>query len=253
MSKYSKRQSNLYVPGAEFPFSISRSKIDLFLECPRCFYLDRRLGLGRPSMPGWALNSAVDQLMKNEFDLLRANGQAHALMEKYGIDAIPFQHPELPDWRDDHYKYVGAWTIHEPTNLKICGIIDDIWTNPKTGQIFIVDYKSTSTKKEISLDDEYKERYKRQMEIYQWIFHQKGFDVGDTGYFLFANAGRNRKKFDGRLEFRLSIIPYEGDTSWVEGTIMDIKKCLESEELPESGEKCEYCDYRKMIRKEIEE
>jgi len=191
--------------------------------------------------------------MKNEFDILRANGQAHALMEKYGIDAIPLQHPDLPDWRDDHYKYEGAWIIHEPTNLKICGIIDDIWTDPKTGKIFIVDYKSTSTSKEISLDDEYKKGYKRQMEVYQWIFRQKGFDVGNTGYFMFANAGRNREKFDGRLEFKLSIIPYEGDASWVEGTIVEIKKCLESDELPESGEKCEYCDYRKMIHGEIKE
>jgi len=62
MNKYRQRKRNLYNPSSKTPFRISRGKIDLFLECPRCFYLDRRLGLGRPSMPGWALNSAVDQL-----------------------------------------------------------------------------------------------------------------------------------------------------------------------------------------------
>lgn len=90
MSKYKQRKGNLYQKGLEKPFSISRSKIDLFLECPRCFYLDRKLGLGRPSMPGFSLNSAVDALLKNEFDLLREKGQAHELMEKYKINAIPF-------------------------------------------------------------------------------------------------------------------------------------------------------------------
>ena len=89
MNKYKQRKGNLYQSGLEKPFSISRSKIDLFLECPRCFYLDRKLGLGRPGMPGFALNSAVDTLLKNEFDLLRKNGQRHELMIKYGIDAIP--------------------------------------------------------------------------------------------------------------------------------------------------------------------
>lgn len=248
---YKKRNRNLYKPGSKEPFRISRSKIDRFLECPRCFYLDRRLGLGRPSMPGWSLNTAVDQLLKNEFDLLRQNGERHELMEKYKIDAIPFKHPDLPEWRDDNYRYVGAATLHQPTNLKICGIIDDIWVN-KNEELIIVDYKATSTNKEISLDDKYKQGYKKQMEIYQWIFRRLGFKVSSTGYFVFANAGKNRSEFDGRLEFEVTIIPHEGDDSWVEPTVLKIKKCLESSETPPAGEGCEYCAYRRLISAEGE-
>lgn len=250
MAKYSKREINIYDPNCGEPFRISRSKIDLFLECPRCFYLDRKLGLRRPSMPGWPLNSAVDQLLKNEFDLLRKNGESHKLMQKYGIDAIPFNHPDLPIWRDDDYRYIGACVVHEKTNLKICGIIDDIWINEKNQEIFIVDYKATSTSKEISLEDEYKQAYKKQMEVYQWIFRQMGFKVSKTGYFLFANAGRNRPKFDGKLEFAVSIIPYEGDDSWVEPTLFQIEKCLESDKIAPRGEECEHCAYRKLIGEE---
>jgi len=77
-----------------------------------------------------------------------------------------------------------------------------------------------------------------------------GFKVSKTGYFLFANAGKNRSEFDGKLEFETSIIPYEGDDSWVESAILDIKKCLDSNEIPASGEKCEYCAYRKLIAEE---
>ncbi len=40
------RTRNLYDPASKEPFRLSRSKIDLFLECARCFYLDRRLGVG---------------------------------------------------------------------------------------------------------------------------------------------------------------------------------------------------------------
>lgn len=218
----------------------------MFLECPRCFYLDRRLGLPRPDMPGWALNSAVDQLLKKEFDLLRKNGESHALMKKYNIDAVPFEHPELSVWRDDNYKYVGASVMHEPTNLLICGIIDDIWIGNKEKELFIVDYKSTSTQKDISLDDEYKQGYKKQIEIYQWIFRQKGFNVSDIGYFVFANADKSRPKFDGRLEFETTIIPYKGDDSWVEKAVFEIKKCLDSETIPESKNTCQYCGYRRL-------
>lgn len=249
MNKYRQRRGNLYQKGLEEPFSISRSKIDLFLECHRCFYLDRKLGLGRPGMPGFALNSAVDMLLKHEFDLLRKNGQRHELMIKYGIDAVPFNHPDLPIWRDDVYQYKGASVMHKPTNLEICGIIDDVWIN-KQEELIIVDYKSTSTSSVISLEDEYKQGYKKQMEVYQWIFRQKGFKVNETGYFFYANAGKNRDKFDARLEFELQIIPHKGDISWIEPTIFDIKKCLDSDLIPELNSDCEYCMYRKLMREE---
>ncbi len=248
MNKYKQRKGNLYQKGLEKPFSISRSKIDLFLECPRCFYLDRKLGLGKPGMPGFSLNSAVDALLKNEFDLLRKNGQRHELMIKYGIDAIPLSHPDLPIWRDDVYKYKGASIIHKATNLEICGIIDDVWIN-KQEELIIVDYKSTSTSAEISLEDEYKQGYKKQLEVYQWIFRQKGFKVNETGYFVYANAGKNRDKFDARLEFELQIISHKGDTSWVEPTIFEIKRCLDSDVIPESNPDCDFCKYRKAVRK----
>lgn len=224
------------------PFWISRTKIDLFLECPRCFYLDRKFGLRRPSMPAFSLNDAVDNLLKKEFDLLRKNGDAHEIMKKYGIEAVPFQHPDLPEWRDDFHKYLGAYVVHRKTNFKVSGIVDDIWVNEKK-ELFIVDYKSTSTSKEISLNDQYKESYKKQMEVYQWIFRQKGFNVSDVGYFVFANATKNRPKFDGKLEFELSIIEYEGNDFWVEKTLIDAKKCLLKKEIPAPSPTCEYCDY----------
>lgn len=249
MNQYKKRLGNLYRTGQKYAFRISRSKIDLFLSCPRCFYLDRKLGLGRPSMPGFALNSAVDALLKKEFDLLRQKGQTHELMKRYKIDAVPLAHPKLKEWRDDFYQFKGACVRHEPTNLEICGIIDDLWVNKK-GELLVVDYKSTSTSKAISLEDEYKQMYKKQMEVYQWIFRKLGFQVSHTGYFVFANAGRNRPKFDGRLEFALQILTYRGNDSWVEPTLFNIKKCLEARTLPAPAKDCEYCDYRQLIKKE---
>jgi hypothetical protein len=244
MNRYHQRRGNLYRTGQKEVFTVSRSKIDLFLECPRCFYLDRKLGLARPSMPGFSLNSAVDALLKNEFDLLRKSGEKHELMKKYGVDAVPFSHPDLAIWRDDVNRWEGASVIHRPTNLRISGIIDDIWINPKK-ELNIVDYKATSTSAVISLEDEYKQGYKKQIEVYQWIFRQLGFKVSDTGYFVYANAGRNRPNFDARLEFDLQIISHTGDTSWIEATVFAVKKCLESTNIPASGPDCEYCAYRK--------
>lgn len=244
-----KRRTNLYQTDSKFPFNVSRSKIALFLECPQCFWLDRKLGISRPDMPGWSLNTAVDILLKNEFDQLREKQEPHRLMRFHRIDAVPFLHPALPLWRDDNNQRMGASFLHKSTNLNVCGIIDDIWQNKKTQELHIVDYKSTSTDYPISLHSKSKEGYKTQMEVYQWIFIKMGFAVSAIGYFLFANASRNRPGFHGKLEFESSIIPYEGNTAWLEPALVKIKDCLESDHIPASNRGCQHCAYRSHIQK----
>lgn len=240
---YYQRSKGLFDPKSKEPFKISRSKIDLFTQCPRCFYMDTKLGLGRPSTPPYTLNNAVDSLLKNELDLLRKSGQKYKLAEEYKIDAVPFEHQDLPKWRGEVVAYEGALALDEKSNILVNGLVDDIWQNPK-GDLVIVDYKATSTTKKISLDDEYKQAYKRQMEIYQWIFRKLGFSVSNIGYFIFANAKKDRDNFDGRLEFEMSIHEHKGVDSWVNLTLLEIKECLMSDALPMPAPDCDYCTYR---------
>ncbi len=235
------RFSPLFDPESKEPYKLSRSKIDLFLQCPRCFYLDRRLGIVRPSIPSFTLNNTVDLLLKKEFDLLRLKGEKHVLFEKYKIDVIPFQHPEINRWREN---FKGKEYFERENNFIVTGAIDDIWQNPQK-ELMIVDYKATSTDRDINLNDEYKSSYKKQMEIYQWIFRNSGYKVSRTGYFVFANAGKNRDTFDGKLEFELSIIPYAGDTSWIFDTLAQIRILLTSDITPEYNFGCDYCKFAK--------
>jgi len=223
-------------------WKLSRSKIDLFLECPRCFYVDNKLGVARPPGFPFALNSAVDKLLKKEFDTHRAKKTAHPLMKKYGIDAVPLQHVKIEEWRDS--LRAGVSTRHAPTGFLVRGGVDDVWVKPD-GELIVVDYKATAKDGEVSLDAEWQDGYKRQMEVYQWLFRQNGFRVSDTGYFVYVNGKTDREAFDAKLEFDVKIIPYIGKTDWVEPTLVEIKKCLESETEPASAERCDYCNYRR--------
>ncbi|OGN08223.1 MAG: hypothetical protein A2750_01240 [Candidatus Yanofskybacteria bacterium RIFCSPHIGHO2_01_FULL_45_42] len=247
MSKYynPQRVKNVFDPSSEEPFRISRSKIDLFLNCPRCFYLDRRLGVAQPPGYPFSLNSAVDALLKKEFDIHRAKGEPHPLMKAYGIDAVPMHHEQLNVWRDSLRG--GIAYHHQPTNLLVTGGIDDLWLNSK-GEVIIVDYKATSKTGEVSLDADWQIGYKRQMEVYQWLFRQNGFKVSPVGYFVYCNGITDKKAFDAKLEFDIKLIPYEGNGSWVEGTLRDIKNCLVSDKMPPSGEDCDFCRYREAVR-----
>lgn len=226
---------------------LSRSKIDLFKECPRCFYVDNKLGTARPPGFPFNLNSAVDALLKKEFDIHRAEGSPHPLMVEYGIDAVPFQHKEMDVWREN---FKGVQVKHAPTGFTVSGAVDDVWVHPN-GELIVVDYKATAKDGEVNLDADWQIGYKRQMEVYQWLLRQNGFTVSDTGYFVYVNGRTDLDTFDGKLEFDIKILPYTGEASWVEGTLMDIKETLDSEEIPAVGESCDYCRYREAAGKAL--
>jgi hypothetical protein len=229
-------------------FRLSRSKIALFLECKRCFYVDNKLGVARPPGFPFNLNSAVDALLKKEFDIHRAKGSKHPICDTYGIDAIPFAHADIDIWREN---FKGIEVKHAATGLTISGAVDDVWLNPKS-ELIVVDYKSTSKDARIeTLDEPWHDGYKRQMEIYQWLLRERGFEVSDTGYFVYANASKDKKAFDAKLEFEVTLIPYTGSTDWIEGTLRALKACAESPEIPEASADCDYCRYREAAGKAL--
>lgn len=252
MSEYytPRRTKNLYIPGDSKPFKISRSKIDLFIECPRCFYLDRRLGVGRPPSFPFTLNIAVDALLKKEFDGFRENGAKHPIILEYNVDAIPARHENLETWRNN---FEGVQYHYPDTNLLIFGAIDDLWLNSK-GEYIVVDYKATSKNEEIiALNKDWHDVYKRQMEVYQWLFRKNEFSVSSTGYFVYANGNANLDEFNKKLEFDLTLIPHEGNGSWIDETILQIYDCLNSNKYPRNSDNCNFCSYRKAVKDILEE
>ncbi|MCL5016390.1 MAG: PD-(D/E)XK nuclease family protein [Patescibacteria group bacterium] len=240
------KHRGLFNPESAEPMVLSRTKIDLFVQCPRCFYLDRRLGVSRPSLPGFSLNNAVDTLLKKEFDLHRAQGSTHPLMKAYGIDAVPYKHEALDEWRNSLTG--GVRYLDEDTNLLIRGGVDDVWIN-KNGELHVVDYKATSKNGRVSIEGEYQKGYKRQVEIYQWLFKQNGFEVSNVAYFVYCNGRADKEAFDGKLEFDIEVIPYSGSTDWIHGTLKNIKDTLLGEAIPEAAAECEYCAYRERASK----
>lgn len=242
-----KRERNIYQPQSNEPFALSRTKIELFVECPRCFYLDCRLGISRPPGFPFSLNNAVDILLKKEFDVHRANKNPYPLEERYGLKLKPLDDSRIEDWRNNR---MGIRYLYQPTNLEIYGAVDDVWVDEE-GILYIVDFKSTSSQNEITLNEAWKDSYKRQMEIYQWLFRKNGFNVSKTGYFVYCNGKIDRVAFDKKLEFDISVLPYEGQDSWIEPTLTKIKKTLDSDKIPPASYNCDYCSYYDLRSQEM--
>lgn len=241
---YYRERSLPYQPGQKNAFKVSRSKIELFMQCPRCFWLDVRLKITRPSSPPFNINKAIDELFKKEFDSYRKKGEPHPMMEAHGVVAVPFAHEKMDTWRAN---FTGVHTIHEPTNLHVFGAVDDIWVN-NDEELIVVDYKATAKQADVSIDSDWQVTYKRQMEVYQWLLRQNEFKVSDTGYFVYTNAKYDLDGFNDQLTFKTKVIPYTGSDAWIDGTLEKMKKCMDDDNMPPIGSSvmggpCEFCTY----------
>tara|TARA_X000001036_G_scaffold340938_1_gene320240 strand:+ start:436 stop:1173 length:738 start_codon:yes stop_codon:yes gene_type:complete len=234
------RSRNLYQPNAEKPFKLSRSKVDSFISCRRCFYIDRKLGVGHPPGFPFTLNSAVDELLKKEFDKYREIGKQHPYMATVNRKLLPFKHENLNEWREN---FKGVQFHHEDTNLIFTGAIDDLWFDVDTDEIIVVDYKATSKNSEVTIDADWQQGYRRQMDFYQWLLRKNGLNVSDVGYFVYCNGDKQKPSFENKIHFNISVLEYKGNDTWIEGTILEIKKLLDQDKIPKFTKDCNYCIY----------
>ncbi len=164
----------------------------------------------------------------------------HPLIESYGVDAVPLSHDRMDEWRDALRR--GISSMHKESGFFVRGGVDDVWLGAD-GQYIVVDYKATAKSETPTLDEEWKNQYKRQMEVYQWLFKEAGFPISNRGYFVYVNGRADKEALDGKLEFDITLLPYDGDYSWVPDTLMKMNKCLTKEKMPKPSSECDFCAY----------
>ena len=231
----------LYAPTST-EFKMSRSKLELFMTCSRCFYLDRKCGIKRPEGYSLTLYNTIDTLLKKEFDIYRAAQKPHPILIRNGIYAVPYAHPMLAQWRDP---YKGIQYAIPSTNILLTGAVDDLWFDLKTGEIIVVDYKATSWNGTINIDAAWQDGNKRQLEIYQWLLRKNDNPVAKTAYLLYCNGKSDADFFNNQLKFEMSLMPYvaDSDGSWVEEMVVQAYECLQSDVVPDANEACKHCNY----------
>jgi len=224
---------------------LSRSRWDNFIKCPKCFYLKEKHNINPPGQPGHPINSRVDALLKEEFDILRKDGKPHPIFKEYNLNFIPYNKldPEVLAKYRNNFKGVEAKS--KKTKYILFGSLDDLWFDLDTDEIVVLDYKATSNKK---LEDyttstkHYHKSYLRQLDFYAYLLKLNDFKVHNIGYWLICNAAdENQKTFNKKVNFKTSILSYKLKTDYIEDTLVELEKCLEKKKLPQSGVDCDNC------------
>ena len=196
----------------------------------------KRPGIDRNTV---LLHNTIDALLKNEFDSYRQQKKAHPIMVKNNIDAIPFAHNLLYVWRN--YSAGGISYFDKKNNIRLYGIIDDIWINRNT-ELIVVDYKTTSQSHMLDETNMWNRINQKQLSFYANLLKRNGYKIHNKAYFLY-NIPLKKTQFNLQLDFEAKIQPFAIDDSWLETTLFDLRNCLNQKELPEPTWNCQHCNF----------
>jgi len=226
-------------PQVILPFAISRSKVDLFRDCPRCCYLDLVKKISRPPGFPFTLNNAVDTLLKKEFDLHRIAQTVHPAILAAGYDFLPYQGPEIDGWRAMKKGIRATYR-----GVEFYGLVDDVWQD-NNGYLMIVDYKATAKQQPVTqLDNHgFHLQYKKQLEFYAWLLKQNGYPVSTRAWILYYTGNSGNDSFNSNLEFEGHLIEHACDESWIVPVLDEMIATLSASQVPPSSNSCAFCNY----------
>ncbi len=213
------------------PIQLSPNSLNLFLECPRCFWLDKKQGIKRPPPYPYALNTAVDILLKKEFDNYRIKNEPHPLIAAHNIPAKLFSNQDLLNqWRSN---FVGIRFYDPELAATIFGAVDDV-LEFADGKLAPLDYKSTGSSVPTIYD-----RFQLQMDIYTYLLEKNGFSTPRKGYLAFYVVEKGNG-FGGRLPFREELHEIETNPSDVPQLFKEAVATLRRVVPPPHSQDCQF-------------
>ncbi len=215
----------------EKAINLSPNSLNLYLECPACFYLDKKLGIRRPPPYPYALNSAVDTLLKEEFDSYRKRRELHPLILENNIDANLFSNQKLLDqWRDN---FQGIRYYDAELQATLFGAVDDV-LEFKDGKVAALDYKSTGSKVANVYD-----RFQLQLDTYTFLLEKNGYKTKRKGYLAFYIVDKENGFID-RLPFRKKVVEIDTNPSDIYEIFKDAVMLLREDKAPKHSEDCAF-------------
>ena len=224
---------------AEKSIQLSPNSLNLFLECPHCFWLDKNLGIKRPPPYPYALNAAVDSLLKEEFDAYRKREMAHPLLKENHIKAHLFPNQKLLNqWRNN---LAGIRYFDTELKATLFGAVDDV-LEFDDNKIAPLDYKSTGSTAEKIYD-----RFQLQLDAYTFLMEKNGFQTPRKGYMAFYIIDKS-KGFIDRLPFRKELLEIDTNPSDIYEIFKDAVKFLRSPTPPKHSSDCKFGKWLKETK-----
>lgn len=209
---------------------LSPSTLNLFLECPRCFWLQINEGIHRPRGIFPSLPGGMDLVIKDYFDKYREKNELPPELQGKINAHLLHDHALLNKWRNWR---TGLAYKDENLNVTLFGALDDCLED--NGKYMPLDYK---TRGSAPKDGDSEKYYGNQLDCYSLLLKENGYPVGDYGYLVYYFPEHVEE--NGTVIFNVKPIQLKIDPERARKTLKDAMKLL-SGPVPAHHSECEYC------------
>ncbi len=210
------------------PIKLSPSSISLFLECPRCFWLNKIKGVRRPSGPFPSLPSGMDKILKVHFDKHRNDKTPPEEVDGLVKGHLYQDTEKLKIWQSN---FKGLQYTDPKSGFILMGALDDLFVTSDE-KYAPLDFKTRGFPKK----NDTHEHYQHQMDIYSFLLEKNNMKPADFAILIFYHPISVDAKH--HVEFAPEPMKVPIDRKHGEKIFMDAVKCLQGKEPKET---CEWC------------
>ena len=228
--------------------SLSPSKMNLFRDCPRCFYDQYTLKVPRPRGIMASLMGGIDRTIKPLADSYAGKMPGFLANHINGI-LLPNRvtMKKWGNWRSGMRYYDESNAIELYGGLDECAVIDAGEAEP----IYVpVDWKTKGDKPK----DSGAQYYQGQLDAYNLMLHATGFKIANIGYLVYLYPKRAEVcGFADEILFPFGVDIYklECNIERAKQACIDAVNCLRGARPPVNPG-CEYCmlvEKKKLLEK----
>lgn len=247
--------------------NLSPHKLNLFSECPRCFFLaekgiilndkgfkkiqeiqqkfntksiikieENRVKITRPAGIFSSLPSGLDSIIKNYFDAYRKYNELPPEVKNQIKGKLVDEETIklMRNWQ----KFFFEEKINN-TKIKFYGGLDECIVN--NGLYYPLDFKTRG----FALRQDTSEIYQLSLDCYALLLEKKGYKPGKSAYLIYYIPNEllgTNVKFDVQIEERKTNIKNAYKT------LEEAVKLLSQDSLPESKPECDFCKYSEISK-----
>jgi len=212
---------------------LSPSKLNLFQDCPFCFWLAEVKGIHRPEGPVSTLPRGMDFLIKNYFDKYRAQGKLPPELKGKVQGKLLSDQILLSKWRAI-YKNTPPQYFDKEFNAILFGALDECFVD---GDYYIpVDYKTRG----FDLKEDSLSYYQTQLDCYTLLLESSGYKHLSFGYLIYYIPEEVSE--NGLVEFRIEPKKLETNTKRAKEIFRAAVKLIRGPQ-PKSQSQCQFCSW----------
>ena len=210
---------------------LSPSTLNLFLECPRCFWLDKVKGVKRPRGIFPSLPGGMDRVIKAHFDIFRAKNALPPELAGNNFDGVKLftDQAQLEKWRN----WRTGLVYQDSDSSILSGALDDLLV--KDNCYIPFDYK---TKGSVTTEEDAVKYYQNQLDCYTLLLHENKMPSAGYAFLLYYSPKTVHE--NGAVLFELQAIKIPTDKERARETFKKAVALLKGP-LPAVNGRCEYC------------